>query len=279
MKASYVFDDLSLGEALPSMPSDCREMLLLVLWNVREGRESQNFGCRAASLATALIMALPAPGSAEKEMAITVRHGNRECKQIAITVDDCYEISKVQAIAELCQEYDITCTFFVIGNALKFQDAEVWKQVVEAGCEIGNHSWRHKDLRELNTHQVKFQMLRTQQKVDELLGYHYPMQVMRPPFGLSNSLVAEIVFGLGYQAVVKWDVSQTDASKAIKDVENGSILLYHARTKDVRCLEKLIPALLENGFECVTVSKLLELEGIVIDEGSEIYIYDRHNSG
>ena len=73
---------------------------------------------------------------------------------------------------------------------------------------------------------------------------------------------------------MKWDVSQTDASIAIRDVENGSILLYHAREKDVRCLEKLIPALLEKGYECVTVSELLELDDIVIDEKSEIYIYD-----
>ena len=45
---------------------------------------------------------------------------------------------------------------------------------------------------------------------------------------------------------------------AMKDVENGSILLYHANAKDVRCLRQLIPALLEN-YECVTVSELLHL--------------------
>lgn len=232
--------------------------------------------CRLGGIAlwTALLLLPWRMTLADEQMAITVRHGDREQKQIAITVDDCYEISKVDAITTLCQEYHIVCTFFVIGSALKFQDADIWKQVVEAGCEIGNHSWGHKNLTELNAHQVKFQTLRTQQKVDELLGYHYPMQVMRPPFGKTNSTVAGIVSGLGYQAVVKWDVSQTDASIAIRDVENGSILLYHAREKDVRCLEKLIPALLEKGYECVTVSELLELDDIVIDEKSEIYIYD-----
>ena len=35
------------------------------------------------------------------------------------------------------------------------------------------------------------------------------------------------------------------------------ILPYHARKKDVQCLEKLIPALLENGYKCVTVSEAL----------------------
>lgn len=44
------------------------------------------------------------------------------------------------------------------------------------------------------------------------------------------------------------------------------------------CLEKLIPALLENGYKCVTISELLELDDIVIDEESEIYVYDKRGT-
>ena len=117
--------------------------------------------CRLGGIAlwTALLLLPWRMTVADEQMAITVRHGDREQKQIAITVDDCYEISKVEAITTLCQEYHIVCTFFVIGSALKFQDADIWKQVVEAGCEIGNHSWGHKNLTELNAHQVEFQTL------------------------------------------------------------------------------------------------------------------------
>ena len=56
----------------------------------------------------------------------------------------------------------------------------------------------------------------------------------------------------------RWDVSQTDPKKAIRDVEDGSILLYHANPKDVRCLRELIPLLVEQ-YDCVTVSELLNL--------------------
>ena len=151
---------------------------------------------------------------------------------------------------------------------------EVWKQVVKSGCEIGNHSWGHTNLTKLKGHEIEFQMLRTQQKVDAVLGYHYPMQVMRPPFGATNKLVADSVFEVGYPAVVKWDVSETNSAKAIKAVQNGSILLFHARARDVRCLRKLIPLIFEKGFDCVTVSELLELGPIEVDEHSDMYIYD-----
>lgn len=98
------------------------------------------------------------------------------------------------------------------------------------------------------------------------------MQVMRPPAGKTSGKVAETVASVGYRAVVKWNVSQTDAAKAERAVSNGSILLYHARAKDIRCLEKLIPALLARGYECVTVSELLGFPPVVIS--GDIYMYE-----
>lgn len=67
------------------------------------------------------------------------------------------------------------------------------------------------------------------------------MQVMRPPYGSTSKRVAAAVASVGYRSVVKWDVSQTDAGKALRDVQNASILLYHAQAKDIRCLKNLIP--------------------------------------
>ena len=75
---------------------------------------------------------------------------------------------------------------------------------------------------------------------------------------MSDGWVVNAIAEAGYLHAVRWDVSQTDPEKAVKDVQNGSILLYHANTKDVRCLEKLIPALLTD-YTCVTVSELLAL--------------------
>ena len=79
----------------------------------------------------------------------------------------------------------------------------------------------------------------------------------------------------GYDHILRWDVSETDPEKALPKVQNGSILLYHARHKDYVCLETLIPRLLEAGFEPVTVS---ELFGFDLPETSEEpYVYDIHD--
>lgn len=220
-----------------------------------------------------LLCLLLAVSTAAAESGFTVRHGDREQPRVAITIDDCYDKEQVLAAVALCQEYDVHMTFFVIGKALKYADTEVWQAVLDAGCEIGNHSWSHTDLTRLNKHEIKFQMLRTQQKLDEVLGYHYPMRVLRPPQGKTNQTVAQSVENIGYLCVAKWDVSQNDATQALKDVRNGSILLYHARARDLRCLTALIPALRTQGYECVTVSELMNLPPAVISD--DIYVYQR----
>ena len=78
----------------------------------------------------------------------------------------------------------------------------------------------------------------------------------------------------GYEHILRWDVSQTDPAKAIEKVQNGSVLLYHARHKDYVCLETLIPQLLVAGFEPFTVSELFGFDPPETSE--ELYVYDIH---
>lgn len=140
---------------------------------------------------------------AEDELEITYRFGSREEQKIAVTIDDCYHAEDVRAVLDILQANDVRATFFPIGKALKYEDAALWQEVVASGCEIGNHSWGHTYLTKLSRQKIKFQMLRTQEKVDALLDCHYPMQVMRPPMGKTNQKVEESVAAVGYLAVVK----------------------------------------------------------------------------
>ena len=219
---------------------------------------------KIACLVLAVFLAPIFPAKAV-EAGYTVFHGDREQHRVALTVDDCYNIDHVQAVIDLCREYNVPVTFFVIGKALKVKDREVWQSALDAGCDIGNHTFSHARLPDLNRDGIISQLTRTQSRLDEVLGWHYAMQVMRPPYGRlsadpshkSDLWVVEAIEDAGYVHAVRWDVSQTDPGKALRDVQCGSILLYHANPKDIRCLTRLIPNLVEAGYECVTVSELL----------------------
>ena len=236
---------------------------------------------KIACLVLAVFLAPIFPAKAV-EAGYTVFHGDREQHRVALTVDDCYNIDHVQAVIDLCREYNVPVTFFVIGKALKVKDREVWQSALDAGCEIGNHTFSHARLPDLNRDGIISQLTRTQSRLDEVLGWHYAMQVMRPPYGRlsadpshkSDLWVVEAIEDAGYVHAVRWDVSQTDPGKALRDVQCGSILLYHANPKDIRCLTRLIPDLVEAGYECVTVSDLLspapaaDTAWLVMDEPS-----------
>ena len=236
---------------------------------------------KIACLVLAVFLAPIFPAKAV-EAGYTVFHGDREQHRVALTVDDCYNIDHVQAVIDLCREYNVPVTFFVIGKALKVKDREVWQSALDAGCEIGNHTFSHARLPDLNRDGIISQLTRTQSRLDEVLGWHYAMQVMRPPYGRlsadpshkSDLWVVEAIEDAGYVHAVRWDVSQTDPGKALRDVQCGSILLYHANPKDIRCLTRLIPNLVEAGYECVTLSELLspapaaDTAWLVMDEPS-----------
>lgn len=195
-------------------------------------------------------------GAAQGEV---FRHGDESQPRIAITLDDCYSVKHMEAALGLCQTYGIHVTFFPCGGAVKEKDADIWRRVVAEGHEIGNHTNGHNDLTTLDGGAVKKELLLLRRRVEKALGCEYPMTLMRPPFGrvFENRTLTKLRQA-GYDQVILWSVSQTDPEKALQEVKNGSILLYHTNAKDIRCLEVLIPRLQEAGYEMVTVSQLLQ---------------------
>ena len=215
-----------------------------------------------------------------------VRGGDPESKKIAITVDDGFDLDYFWKDVELCRQYGITMTFFPIARTeqvfiLKEEDREKWIDLIESGCEIGSHSYTHYKLGHRDNRGVLWALGMFQQTLDEVLGFHYQVRWLRPPYGSiqdrdgNENRVRKLIQRFGYSNIVNWNVSQTKAQDAFKRVKNGSILLFHAREKDYKCLQELIPMLLEAGYEPVTVSELLGFDPPEISD--ELYVYDLAN--
>lgn len=208
----------------------------------------------------------------------TVRHGDREVKRICITVDDCKDTKTMKEIFDLGQELGVPMTFFTLGYVLLDEDKEIWQAIAASDCEIGNHGYWHQSLPNMSRSGIINNLQKVQERLDEILGYHYPMQVMRPPYGnISNDktsagTVLNAVEAAGYAHAVLWDVSQTDPAKCIYDVRNGSILLFHTLQKDLKCLEVLLPQLIEQGYEFVTVSEMTGLPPIATS--TDLFVRD-----
>ena len=233
-------------------------------------------------LAVLLLSVFVGIGSAEIPAGLEnfpVRYGDRENRKIAITMDDANEREYVWKTVELCQQHGITMTFFPIGCNLHEEDRENWQKLLDAGCEIGNHTSFHESLPQKTDAEIVFTLAKFQQSLDETLGYHYEVRWLRPPYGnLMNAAgsmfdVMQIVKRVGYSHAILWDVSEMHSAKAaLTYTKNGSILLFHARKDDYACLEELIPMLLDAGYEPVTVSELFGYDPPAT--GTEVFVYD-----
>ncbi|NLV57729.1 MAG: polysaccharide deacetylase family protein [Clostridiales bacterium] len=201
------------------------------------------------------------PLASVAETADVYRSGDPTVSKIAITVDDCRNMTVFEGMLNLFKEEGIHATFFVVGNALQEKDRALWQRAVAEGHEIGNHTFGHADLSRTTRRTILSQLHRTEAALDLILGYHYQMRVMRPPYGhIAVRGTLGPVLDAGYSHVILWSVSQTDPEIALKKIKNGSICLYHTNTKDLRCLKELIPRLKAEGYEMVTVSELFGFE-------------------
>ena len=216
-----------------------------------------------------------------------LHHGDRGSSKIAITVDDCYKNRRewITYDAELCRKFGIRMTFFplVYTGCLSEEYRDIWLDVLDAGCEIGSHTWSHLKMGNRDSWGLMNALGKHQEALDKTLGFHYPVRWVRPPYGsiakgknLTEQQVISLLKRFGFDHAVHWDVSETkNMEKALKNIRNGSILLFHAQKKDSLFLEKLIPELQSRGFEMVTVS---ELFGFPLPETSdELYVYDKSN--
>lgn len=231
----------------------------------------------------ALMMIFSTGAALAAEFKFTVRNGDRSEKKICITVDDCANTEMLQAIFDLSRELDVPMTFFTLGYVLKDEDRELWRAIAESDCEIGNHTYWHESMPQQSRLDMIKDLKDVQLRLDEVLGYHYPMQVMRPPYGNtrigdeSNIHVVRCSREAGYEHAILWDVSQTDPKKCLKAFKNGSILLFHTIPKDYECLKVVLPEMKAQGYEFVTVSEMIGLDPVVISplpeeaapEGSE----------
>lgn len=202
-----------------------------------------------------------------------VRNGDRASNRIAVTIDDCYRIEHVREALALSERYDVPFTFFVLGVVVKPEDAELWRAVAQSACEIGNHTYGHMSLTDLDNRQIYNQLAHAQEALDAALGYHYPMQIMRPPFGNLNREgrrhVHKAIRDAGYDHAILWDIDTTAPDECLERVQNGSILLFHANEADIHCIETILPRLIEAGYELVTVSELIGKPPVV--PGGEPY--------
>ena len=196
---------------------------------------------------------------------------------VALTFDDGPHAIYTPAILDVLEEYNASATFFVLGNRVH-NHADIIRRSVDMGSEVLGHSWSHPDMTRLGTNGITDQITRTSQAIEEVLGWP-TVPLFRAPYGLANSRVINTARDMGY-SLVHWSVDPQDwahenrcpyiiTNLVMDRVTDGAIILLHdVHTTTMEAARILIPRLIEEGFDLVTASELIDYFYGVIEPGA-----------
>ncbi len=91
---------------------------------------------------------------------IVTRKKNYGQKVIAITIDDCYNISLLKEAVEIADKENAKITFFPTGKAMLMAPG-LWKKIYENGHEIELHTQTHARLSKLSNKEATKELTRT----------------------------------------------------------------------------------------------------------------------
>lgn len=183
-------------------------------------------------------------------------------KVVALTFDDGPKPGMTEPLLEMLTNAHVPATFFVIGKHV-MEYPELTKRIADAGIEIANHSYTHRNLTSLNAEQVAREMLETQAAIMSVTG-KVP-RFMRPPGGNWNSAVAQVVREWGLTPCM-WTVdvygsevlgAQQVANAVLREVQPGSIILMHnGKASTLQALPTILRELKARGYTFTTVDAL-----------------------
>lgn len=196
------------------------------------------------------------------------KHNNSEGK-IALTFDDGPHKAYTEEILDILNEYGIKATFFVVGSNVE-RHPEIVKRALAEGHEIGNHTYSHPHLTNIEGDELYREMLETERILMELTDFR--PKLFRPPEGVYSQTVSSTLERMDYIPIL-WTVDTIDwkrpkaeaIAKTVMDhTEPGVIILCHdfvsGKSNTPAALRIFLPKLLEQGYQFVTVSELLMSE-------------------
>ena len=183
---------------------------------------------------------------------------------IAITFDD-GPGQYTSELLDVLERYGVRATFFLVGNNLAESKSDLLKRMVSLDCEIGSHSKSHDDLSKVSASAAADDITAVSDEIKELTG-GYQSVLYRPPFrAYTKSMISELKSR--NMTAINWSIDTLDWKHRDSDwvyeqatnVDDGDIILMHDIHKTtVEAVERIVKKLLEDGYQLLTVSELLE---------------------
>lgn len=193
---------------------------------------------------------------------------------IALTYDDGPRTDVGARLMDVFEKYGQRTTFFMVGDRVSSRASEV-KRMADDGHEVANHTYDHVYLNKVGADTIQNQVRACNDIIEQTCGIR--PRIMRLPGGNKNSAVLANV----NMPIILWNIdtrdwSHRDTQKTIDavmgKVSDGDIVLMHELYESTAAAsEYMVPKLVEQGFQLVTVSELAALKGKELTANSIYY--------
>lgn len=188
-----------------------------------------------------------------------------EAPLVALTFDDGPIEGKTEQLLEVLAKHKAHATFFMVGQNI-LSNASLVKRIVEQGHSIGNHTWDHTRLDELNDENYIQGLRETSEAIASVAGVSEIM--MRPPGGIMDPHQGWIAAKKQRLPICMWSLQSNDTvypkethtttivPHLMKSVKPGDIILMHDHSISPEILDALLFALEKRGLKGVSVPEL-----------------------
>lgn len=209
-------------------------------------------------------------GSAEEAQQPVGRVVDPSRPMVALTYDDGPQPSVGNRIMDCLAQYDGKATFFLVGERVPGFAAEVQRMAAE-GHEIANHTQNHVYLQKADAGTIQAQVAQCNAVIQAAGGVSPTL--MRLPGGNHNAAVRANV----NMPMIQWNIDTLDwktrnadatVNTILSQVKDGDIILMHelySQTADAT--ERVVPELVNRGFQLVTVSEMAAAKGYGLQAG------------
>ncbi len=189
--------------------------------------------------------------------------GNINKKTIAFTCNVDWGNKYIPPMIEIFRKNNIKITFFTTGTWAN-NNSQLLKQIYDAGHEIGNHGYYHKNYGNLNYISNKNQIQMAHEIIKNIIGES--PKYFAPPAGSFNKYTIRAAKDLNYK-VIMWSIDTIDWRKdtteekiynrVINNLNNSAIVLMHPKKNTINVLPKMIKSIKKKNYKIGKVSDII----------------------
>jgi peptidoglycan/xylan/chitin deacetylase (PgdA/CDA1 family) len=170
---------------------------------------------------------------------------DRSSPTLYLTFDDGPIPNLTEWVLDTLKDYNIKATFFCVGDNVG-KHKNIFERIINEGHTIGNHTFNH--IKGFKTTTKDY--LENTEKCEVLTK----SRIFRPPYGQMKKPQYKALLEKGYK-IVMWDVISYDyenikpevcLNNVIKNVKNGSIILFHDNIKAEEKIKYALPKTIEH---------------------------------